>query len=71
MVEIIALARPFADTGKDRVPAVFLGDIANEFLDHHRLAYPCPAEQSHLPAFHKRADEIDRLDTRFKDFRFR
>ncbi len=69
MVEIIPLARPLAHSGEDRVAAVFLRDVSDQLLNHHRLADTGTSEQSHFASLHKRTDEIDGLDTGFEDFR--
>ena len=34
----------FPHTGKNRIPAVFFGDIIDQFLDDNSFSNPCPAE---------------------------
>ena len=71
IVEVVAFARPFADTREDRVAAVFLRDVADELLDDDRLADTRPAEEADLATLHEGTEEIDRLDARLEDLRLR
>jgi hypothetical protein len=48
--EVIALARPLADTGEHRNAGVLNGDVADQLLHRDRLADSCAAEQTNLTA---------------------
>ena len=61
--EIIALTRPFTDTGKYGISVVFKGDVADELHDEHRFPDTCAAEQTDLAAFCVRRHQVDHLDS--------
>ena len=62
--QIVALARSFTDTGKDREAVVFLGDVVDQLHDEHRLAHTGAAEQTDLAALDIRLQQVDYLDAR-------
>ena len=62
--EVVALARALADAGEDGVAAVLGGDVADEFLNEHRLADARAAEQADLAALGVRREQVDDLDAR-------
>ncbi len=67
MVEVVALAGALADTGEHLVAAVLRGDVADQFLDQHRLAHAGAAEQPDLAAALIRRQQIDDLDAGLED----
>ena len=66
-IEVIPLARPLPDPGKDREAGVLLGDRADQLLDQDRLADARAAEEPDLPALDVRGEEIDDLDAGLED----
>ena len=46
--EVIALTAALADAGEDGIAAVLRCDVVNEFLNEHRFADACAAEQTNL-----------------------
>ncbi len=60
--KIVALAGALAHAGKDRVAAVVLGHVVDEFHDDDRLAHAGAAEQADLAALQKGLDQVDDLD---------
>ncbi len=65
--ELVPLANPLADAGKDRDALVQLDDRIHEFHDQHGLADAGAAEQPGLAAAHEGAQEIDDLDSGRED----
>src|SRR3990172_13012576 len=68
VVEVVALARALADTGKHRVARVLHRDVADELHHVHGLAHAGAAEQADLAALGERADEVDDLDAGLEQF---
>ena len=62
--QVVALARTFTDTGKDREAVVFLGDVVDQLHDEHRLAHAGAAEQTDLAALDVGFQQVDHLDAR-------
>jgi hypothetical protein len=50
VIEVVALARALADTGKHRHAAVQLGDVVDQFHDDDGLAHAGAAERADLAA---------------------
>src|SRR5262249_52598490 len=69
VIEIVALARALADAGEHRIAAVGLGNIVDEFLNDHGLAYAGAAEQADLAASGIGRQKIDHLDSGHQDLR--
>jgi hypothetical protein len=67
MIEVVALAGPFAHPGENRKSAVGLGDVVDQLHDDHGLADPGPAEKANLAAPRIGLDQIDHLDARDQD----
>ena len=67
MIEVIALARPFPHTGKDRIAAMLLGNVADEFHNDHGLAHAGAAEEADFAALNEGTDEVDDLDSGLED----
>merc|ERR1719188_2851292 len=63
VVEIVTLPSPLADTGKDRVTTMTLGDVVNQLHNKDGLADTSTAEQTNLTSLDIRGQEIDDLDT--------
>ena len=61
--EVVALAGPLADPREYREPSVLGGDVADKLRDQDRLADARSSEETDLPAFGVRADEIDHFQT--------
>ena len=70
-VQIVAFAGAFADAAERGVAAVFLGDIADQLLNEHRLADARAAEETDLAAFGERGQQVDGLQTGLELFRGR
>jgi len=69
VVEVIAFARSFADTGKDRHTPMELRDVIDQLHDDDSLAHAGTAERADLAAFEERADQVNDLDAGGKDLR--
>ena len=65
--EVVALAAALAHAGKDRVPAVFHGDIVDQLLNKHRFPHARAAEQADLAAARIGLQQIDDLDACFEN----
>src|SRR4029077_12121504 len=63
VVEVVAFASAFAHTGEHGNTAVELGDIVNQFHDHHGLADAGATESTDFSTFQERADEVDYFDS--------
>jgi hypothetical protein len=68
VIKVVALARALAHAGKHRQAGVRLGDVVDQLHHVHRLAHAGAAEQAHLAALGKRADQVDHLDAGFEQF---
>ena len=68
VIEIVAFPGALADTGENRQPAVFGGDVVDQLEHVHGLADTGAAEQAHLAALGEGADEVDNLDAGFEQF---
>jgi hypothetical protein len=66
VVEVVALAGPLADAGKDRQTRVLLGDVVDQLHHVDGLADAGATEQADLAALGERADEVDDLDAGFE-----
>ena len=62
VVEIVALAGPFADAGEDGVAAVRLGHVVDQLHDEHGLAHAGAAEEADLAALHVGGQQVHHLD---------
>src|SRR3989338_9917664 len=71
MVKIVALAAPFADTGKNGNTAVLLRNGADELSNDNRLANTCTAKKPNLSTFHNGADKVNDFDPCFQNLRLR
>src|SRR6516165_12291096 len=71
MIEVIALAGALANPGEDRIAAMRLRDIIDQFHDQNRLADAGTAEEANLAALGVRRQKIDDLDASDEDLRFR
>ena len=54
MVQIVAFAGSFPDTGEYRIAAMGVGDVVDQFHDNHCLAHAGAAEKADLAALHVR-----------------
>ena len=66
MIQIIALSGSFAHPGKDGIPSVLSGDVADQLHNYNGLAHACPAKQARFSALDKRAKQINDFNSRFK-----
>ena len=66
-IEVVALARPLADTAENRVAAVLGGDIIDKLHDGNGLADPGAAEETGLTALDVRGEKVDDLDAGLED----
>jgi len=71
VVEVVAFAGALADAGEDRIAAMRLGDIVDQFLDQDGLADARAAEQADLAALGVGRQQIDDLDAGDENLRFR
>ena len=62
MIQVVALAGTFANTGKYGITAVSFCDIVNQFHNQNRLADAGTAEQTDFAAFCIRFQQIDNLN---------
>ena len=62
MVKVVAFAGPLADTGEDRVAAMGLGDVVDQFHDQDRLAHTGAAEEADLTALGIGRQQVHDLD---------
>jgi hypothetical protein len=69
--EVVAFARPLADTGEDRHATVLHRDVVNELLDDDGLADAGAAEQPDLAAADVRLEQVDDLDPRLEHLQLR
>ncbi len=68
MVEVISFTSSFTDTCHDRVSSVFWCDIVDEFLHDDSFTDTCTSKETYFTTLEHRSDEIDNLDTCFKNF---
>ncbi len=68
VIEVVAFAGAFAHAGQNRITAVSLGDVVDQFLHRHGLADAGAAEQADLAALGVGAHQVDDLDARDQDF---
>ena len=71
VIEVVAFAGALADAGEYGIAAVGLGDVVDQFLDEHRLAYAGAAEQADLAALGVRREQVDDLDAGDENLGFR
>ena len=57
--QVVALARPLTDAGKNGETTMLCRDPGNKFLNDYGLAHTCAAEQAHLAAPYKRTQQVD------------
>src|SRR5699024_10741985 len=69
--QVITLTGTFSNTGKDRISAVFCGNIADQLLDQYGLTNTSAAEETNLTAFCIRSQQVDNLNSCFQDFYYR
>ena len=69
MPQVIAFAAAFPHAGKDRVAAVKLRHVVNEFLNHHGLAHAGTSEDAGLAALGEGGNQVYHLEAGFKDLR--
>ena len=62
VVQIISLARAFADTCEYRHATVELGDVINKFHDDHCLANAGSTKRANFSTLQERANQVDNLD---------
>ncbi|EAQ04301.1 hypothetical protein OB2597_09164 [Pseudooceanicola batsensis HTCC2597] len=70
VVEVVALAGPFAHTGEHGQTRVHLGDVVDQFLDENRLAHTGTAEETDLAALGVGGQQVDHLDAGHEDLGF-
>jgi hypothetical protein len=63
VVQIVTLTGTLADTGKDRVTTVSLGNVVDQFLNEHGLSDTSSSEETNLSTTSVWGEEIDDLDT--------
>jgi peptide chain release factor 1 len=66
VVQVVTLTRALADTGKDRVTTVGLGNVVDELLNEHSLADTGTAEKTNLATTGVRREQVDDLDARLE-----
>ena len=69
VIEVVALAGALTHAGQNRITAVGLGDVVDQFLHGHGLAHAGAAEQADLAALGIGAHQVDDLDAGDEDFR--
>lgn len=62
VIQVVAFARSFADTGKDGIAAVTFGDVVNQLHNQNGLADTGTAEQTDFAAFGIRLKQVDDLN---------
>ena len=64
--QVVAFTGTLANAGEHGHAAVVLRHALDHFLDQHRLADACAAEQADLAALHVRSQQVDDLDAGFE-----
>jgi hypothetical protein len=67
VIEVVALAGTFANTGEHRVTAVGTCHVVDQFHDQNGLAHAGAAEQADLAALGVRRQQVDDLDAGDQD----
>ena len=65
--QVISLPGAFSHPGKNRISAVFRGDVMDQLLNQHRFTHSGTAEQSDFTAFCIRCQEVDDFDSCLQD----
>ena len=68
VIEVVAFAGAFTHAGQNRITAVSLGDVVDQFLHGHGLAHARAAEQADLAALGVGAEQVDDLDPGHQNF---
>ena len=63
MVKVISLTGTLAHAGEYGISAMLCGNVADQFLNQHRLSYTGTAEQADLTALLIGAEKVNHLDT--------
>ena len=63
MIEIVTFSGTFANTGKDGVTTMGLGDVIDEFLNKHCFTDTGTTEESNLTTSGVGGQQVDHLDT--------
>jgi len=71
VIEVVALASTFTNTGKHRVAAVLFSDVVDQLHQRHGLADTGTTEQANLAALGYRHNQVDNLDTGLEQLRCR
>ena len=66
MVQVIALTRPLANTGENRVTTMRFCDVVDELLNEHRLPHTGATEETDLASTSVGRKEIHYFDTSLK-----
>ena len=69
MIEVVTFTGTLTHAGKHGETRVLLGDVVDEFHHVHGLAYTRTTEQTHFTALGERTDQVNHLDTGFKQFK--
>ena len=62
VIEVVAFARALADAGENRIAAVGLGDVVDQFLNQYGFADAGAAEQADFAALGVGREQVDDLD---------
>ena len=68
VVKIVTFTSTFTDTTENRVTTVSLGDVVDQFLNQYRLTDTSTTEKTNLTTTSIRSQQVDNLDTGFKNF---
>ena len=68
MIQVVAFAGALTHAGQNRVTAIGLGDVVDQFLHGHGLADAGAAEQPDLAALGVGAEQVDNLDAGNQNF---
>ena len=66
--KVFPFTGPFTDAGKNRIPAVFISDVTNEFLDQHGFPNAGTTKEADFPPFNVGAEQIDNFNAGFQNF---
>ena len=69
--EVISLTGTFSNTGEDGISAVLGSNIADKFLNQHRLTYTGTAEKTDFTTFCIWRQKVDNLNTGFQNLYYR